>query len=173
MLIFAMMTVTVSCSKNDNKSEKNIVPDKETAIENVDTNGNNIEFVAQGDYFYHNDNKKWNRVILKGVNMGLTLATTNLNNPDVSYETYMEWFEQISEMNANTVKVFTIMNPDFYQAFYGEDKDFEDIEIENCIQEDKDANRVYGCIVTLMEKIKEKLAELPEDADLGDEAETE
>ena len=33
MLIFAMMTVTVSCSKNDNKSEKNIVPDKETAIE--------------------------------------------------------------------------------------------------------------------------------------------
>ena len=65
MLIFAMMTVTVSCSKNDNK--------------------------------------KWNRVILKGVNMGLTLATTNLNNPDVSYETYMEWFEQISEMNANTI----------------------------------------------------------------------
>ena len=125
MLIFAMMTVTVSCSKNDNKSEKNIVPDKETAIENVDTNGNNIEFVAQGDYFYHNDNKKWNRVILKGVNMGLTLATTNLNNPDVSYETYMEWFEQISEMNANTVKVFTIMNPDFYQAFYDYNKKAE------------------------------------------------
>ena len=86
MLIFAMMTVTVSCSKNDNKSEKNIVPDKETTIESVDMDGNNIEFVAQGDYFYHNDNKKWNRVILKGVNMGLTLATTNLNNPDVSYE---------------------------------------------------------------------------------------
>ena len=97
MLIFAMMTVTVSCSKNDNKSEKNIVPDKETTIESVDMDGNNIEFVARGDYFYHNDNKKWNRVILKGVNMGLTLATTNLNNPDVSYETYMEWFEQINE----------------------------------------------------------------------------
>lgn len=62
---------------------------------------------------------------------------------------------------------------DFYQAFYSEDKDFEDIEIENCTQEDKEANRVYGCIVTLMEKIKEKLAELSEDANLGDEAEKE
>ena len=51
MLIFAMMTVTVSCSKNDNISEKNIVPDKETTIESVDMDGNNIEFVAQVTIF--------------------------------------------------------------------------------------------------------------------------
>lgn len=54
---------------------------------------------------------------------------------------------------------------DFYQAFYGEDKDFEDIELENCIEDDRDANRVYSCIITLMAKIKEKLAELPEELD--------
>lgn len=54
----------------------------------------------------------------------------------------------------------------FYQAFYSEDKDFEDIEVENCIPEDKDGKRVYDCIVLLMSKIKEKLAELPpEDSD--------
>lgn len=50
---------------------------------------------------------------------------------------------------------------DFYQAFYAEGKNFEDIELENCIEDDKDANRVYMCIVSMMEKIKEKLAELP------------
>lgn len=54
---------------------------------------------------------------------------------------------------------------DFYQAFYGEDKDFDDIELENCIEDDKDANRVYNCIITLMSKIKEKLAELSEETE--------
>lgn len=49
----------------------------------------------------------------------------------------------------------------FYQAFYSEDKDFEDIEIENCIPDDKDGKRIYNCIVQLMSRIKEKLAELP------------
>ena len=54
----------------------------------------------------------------------------------------------------------------FYQAFYSEDKDFEDIEVENCIPDDKDGKRIYDCIVLLMGKIKEKLAELPpEDSD--------
>lgn len=54
----------------------------------------------------------------------------------------------------------------FYQVFYSEDKDFEDIEVENCIPDDKDGKRVYDCIVRLISMIKEKLAELPpEDSD--------
>ena len=60
----------------------------------------------------------------------------------------------------------------FYQAFYSEDKDFEDIEVKNCIPDDKDGKRVYECIVLLMSKIKEKLAELPpedKDDDFADE----
>lgn len=54
----------------------------------------------------------------------------------------------------------------FYQAFYSEDKEFGDIEVENCIPDDKDGKRVYDCIVLLISKIKENLAELPpEDSD--------
>ena len=51
----------------------------------------------------------------------------------------------------------------FYQAFYSEDKDFEDIEVENCIHDDKDARRIYECITQLITKIKEKLDEIPDD----------
>lgn len=48
----------------------------------------------------------------------------------------------------------------FYQAFYSDDNDFDDIEIENCIQDDKVAFRVYGCITNLMQQIKDKMKEL-------------
>ena len=70
----------------------------------------------------------------------------------------------------NDEKVFEISRTDlqfdvkaFYQAFYSDDKDYEDIEVENCIPDDKNARRVYECIVQLMAKIKEKLAEMPDD----------
>ena len=51
----------------------------------------------------------------------------------------------------------------FYQAFYSDDLDFEDIEVENCVQDDNEARRVYECVTLLMAKIKEKLAEMPEE----------
>lgn len=57
---------------------------------------------------------------------------------------------------------------DFYQAFYAEDKDYEDIELENCVQDDKDARRIYECITTLMDKIKKKLAEMPDEDKNGE-----
>ena len=62
---------------------------------------------------------------------------------------------------------------EFYQAFYAENNDYENIEILNHVEDDKDASRVYQCIVTLMEKIKEKLAEMPEDEDVSGEGEYE
>lgn len=51
----------------------------------------------------------------------------------------------------------------FYQAFYAEGKDYEDIEIDNCVADDRNGKRVYECITRLMLKIKEKLAEMPEE----------
>lgn len=53
----------------------------------------------------------------------------------------------------------------FYQAFYSGDKDFEDIEVENCVSDDKEARRVYECITQLIAKIKEKLSEMPADSE--------
>lgn len=49
---------------------------------------------------------------------------------------------------------------DFYQAFYGEDKDFDNIVIENKVENDKTADRVYKCIISLVSDIKNKLSEL-------------
>lgn len=67
----------------------------------------------------------------------------------------------------NDENVFEISKADlqfdvkaFFLAFYNEDKDYENIELENCIPDDKDGKRVYDCINSLIGQIKEKLAEL-------------
>ena len=51
----------------------------------------------------------------------------------------------------------------FYQAFYSGDKDYDDINIENAIPDDRDGKHIYQCIVQLIEKINEKLKEMPDE----------
>ena len=51
----------------------------------------------------------------------------------------------------------------FYQAFYGEGKDYEDIEVANNSPDDKDARRVYQCIIKLVTLINDKLQEMSDE----------
>ena len=84
----------------------------------IDSGGVTLGFRAVNDYFYRSDGEKWSAVYLNGVNMGLTEATTDLANPNVAYDTYRQWLSLIAEMHANTVRVFTVMPPQFYTALY-------------------------------------------------------
>ncbi|MBP5529828.1 MAG: hypothetical protein J6X80_07240 [Lachnospiraceae bacterium] len=54
----------------------------------------------------------------------------------------------------------------FYDAFYGEDKDYENIELQECEKtKNKTAKHVYACITQLIKKIEEKMHEIPEEVD--------
>jgi len=53
----------------------------------------------------------WEDFIVKGVEI-------SASSSDAKYEEYARWFVSISNMNANAVRVHTLMPPDFYRALY-------------------------------------------------------
>lgn len=55
---------------------------------------------------------------IRGVNIGLTVPGARAGDFAIDKETYLRWFEQIQAMGANTVRVYTILRQDFYDAFY-------------------------------------------------------
>ena len=75
-----------------------------------------VNFRTQGNYFQTWTGKEWRNIYLVGVNIGP--ARPNEFPPTASREfsTYFEWLRQIAAMNANTVRVYTILPPAFYQA---------------------------------------------------------
>ena len=55
---------------------------------------------------------------IRGVNMGVGLPGEWATDYAVDEETYLRWFGYIQELGANTIRVYTILHDDFYNAFY-------------------------------------------------------
>lgn len=63
---------------------------------------------------YHND--QWTPITIKGVNMGMAKPGHFPGEAAITEEEYYQWFEQIGDMNANTIRIYTIHPPGFYNA---------------------------------------------------------
>ena len=55
---------------------------------------------------------------IRGVDMGVGIPGEWATDFAISKETYLRWFKYIQELGANTVRVYTILHDDFYNAFY-------------------------------------------------------
>jgi hypothetical protein len=60
--------------------------------------------------------QKWEDVFIKGVNLGVALPGHWPSEFSASYDDYLQWFILIGRMNANTIRTYTILPPDFYRA---------------------------------------------------------
>ena len=74
--------------------------------------------MIQGDDFYIYNGKKLQKTFIKGVNMGATKPGYFPGELGITKQEYIRWFTQISEMNSNTIRVYTTMKPAFYDALY-------------------------------------------------------
>ena len=60
---------------------------------------------------------------IRGVDLGAGKPGHFATEFAVTREEYLRWFRQIQDMGANTVRVYTINSPDFYEAFYQYNKE--------------------------------------------------
>lgn len=73
---------------------------------------------AEGSSFYVWDGAKWEPVFIKGVNIGAALPGRWFTEFPEDEETYLDWLEKIGRMNANCVRVYTLLPPAFYRALF-------------------------------------------------------
>ncbi|GAE25470.1 hypothetical protein JCM9140_1467 [Halalkalibacter wakoensis JCM 9140] len=80
--------------------------------------------IEQSMFEVYKDNE-WKSLPIKGVNMGMGKPGHFPGEAAISESEYYRWFEMIGEMNANTIRVYTLHPPGFYRALkrYNEEHD--------------------------------------------------
>ena len=83
-------------------------------------NGDGISYISKVDNksFYIYRYGKWERSFVKGLNIGAAKPGNFPGELAITKEEYLRWFKQISGMNAETIRVYTILKPEFYDALY-------------------------------------------------------
>lgn len=79
-------------------------------------NGIRYRVKAEGNSFYFYQEGKWVKQFIKGVNIGAGKPGIYPGELTISYDEYYRWFREIGEMNANCIRVYTTMRPQFYNA---------------------------------------------------------
>lgn len=76
-------------------------------------------FRTQGrEIQYQTDSGAWEELVIQGVDVSSNLPGRAALDFYPEYEDYMRWLTQIGEMGGNTVRVYTIMDAEFYEALY-------------------------------------------------------
>lgn len=91
-------------------------PSAKSNVETADKQGLMHTAKLNGDRFDVYENGKWKTITIKGVNMGMATAGAFPGEAAITEEEYYNWMKQIAEMNANTIRVYTLHPPGFYNA---------------------------------------------------------
>ena len=75
-------------------------------------------FLADSEKFYKLNGKEKEPFFIKGVDLGAALPGRAFTEFPQDKATYAKWLSQMSELHVNTVRVYTLLPPEFYQALY-------------------------------------------------------
>lgn len=99
--------------------EKILENAKDDSITYASESGSDGEFYVQNKkIFRKNSDTESKEFFIKGVNLGAALPGKAFTEFPQDKEVYLEWFAAMAKMNANTVRVYTLFPPVFYEALY-------------------------------------------------------
>ena len=78
---------------------------------------------TEGDQILMKKGEDFEPFEIRGVNMGSGMPGEWSTDFHIDEESYLRWFRQIQEMGANTIRVYTVQQDIFYNAFYKYNKD--------------------------------------------------
>lgn len=86
------------------------------------TTGTQIQVRTSGTGFQVLVDGNWTDFYTKGVNIGSSVPGKWFTEFSYDEALYLKWFEQIGAMNANAIRVYTLLPPQFYSAlvFYNQ-----------------------------------------------------
>jgi hypothetical protein len=91
---------------------------KQEKVEVTEKNGIKTNSNTNSEYIQIRKNGKWQNLLIKGVNMGIGKPGYFPGETAITKAEYLRWFQEIGQMNANAVRVYTLHPPAFYEAFY-------------------------------------------------------
>ena len=81
---------------------------------------------VEGDRIYMTQAGDTREFEIRGVNLGSGEPGEWSTDFAIDKKTYLRWFGQMQEMGANTVRIYTVQQDTFYEAFYEYNKDREE-----------------------------------------------
>lgn len=87
-------------------------------VETTTVNGIEINSKTSNRYLEVKKNGQWEKILIKGVNMGISKPGAFPGETAITKDEYLRWFKQIGAMHANAVRIYTLHPPAFYEAFY-------------------------------------------------------
>ena len=79
-------------------------------------NGAKLVSRTSGRYFETYHGGKWTRHIIKGADVGASLPGEWFGQVPIDKKTASKWLREIAAMNTNTVLIYTLLKPGFYEA---------------------------------------------------------
>ncbi len=76
-----------------------------------------LPFATSGDYLTYFDGESYQPFFIKGINLGVGIPGHQPGQLAITRDQYYRWLERMGEMGVNTLRVYTLHFPRFYEEF--------------------------------------------------------